>query len=99
MATDHMEEITTGAKGGNQKPHFSRIQVMEATAAALLAASIIGTAGGVGWLAVALPNQLRQMQDQIKEIIGNQNSFRENFTELQKQVNEHDRRLIRLELQ
>lgn len=93
-----MEESTTSTEQQAKKPHFSRVQVLEATAAALLAASIIGTASGVGWLVVALPNQLRQMQDQINTIISNQNSFRENFSELQKQVYDHDRRLIKLEL-
>lgn len=77
---------------------FSRIQVVEATAASVLTASVIGTAAGVGWLVVQLPNRLQQLENRINQIVENQELFGSKFVELEKQVDEHDRRIIRLEL-
>lgn len=71
---------------------------MEATAAAVLAAAIIGTAGGMSWLVVQLPNRLRQLESTMARILQNQDVFSEKFLDLEKQVQEHDRRLIKLEL-
>ena len=72
---------------------------MEATAAAVLAAAIIGTAGGVSWLVIQLPNRLQQLEGSVTRILQNQDAFSEKFGQLEKQVQEHDRRIIRLELQ
>jgi hypothetical protein len=71
---------------------------MEATAAAVLAAAIIGTAGGMSWLVVQLPNRLQQLESTMARILQNQDVFSEKFLDLEKQVQEHDRRLIKLEL-
>jgi hypothetical protein len=71
---------------------------MEATAAAVLAAAIIGTTGGVGWLVVQLPNRLQQLENRMNQIVENQEMFNQKFTNLEKTVLEHDRRIIRLEL-
>ena len=71
---------------------------MEATAAAVLAAAIIGTTGGVGWLVVQLPNRLQQLENRINQIVENQELFNQKFIQLEKTVQEHDRRIIRLEL-
>jgi hypothetical protein len=71
---------------------------MEATAAAVLAAAIIGTTGGVGWLVVQLPNRLQQLENRMNQIVENQEMFNHKFTNLEKTVSEHDRRIIRLEL-
>jgi hypothetical protein len=71
---------------------------MEATAAAVLAAAIIGTTGGVGWLVVQLPNRLQQLENRMNQIVENQELFNQKFTNLEKTVSEHDRRIIRLEL-
>lgn len=71
---------------------------MEATAAAVLAAAIIGTAGGMSWLVVQLPNRLQQLESTMVRILQNQDAFSEKFLDLEKQVQEHDRRLIKLEL-
>lgn len=87
-----------GRYPGPERRRFSRVQVLEATAAAVLAAAIIGTAGGVGWLIVQLPNRLRQLEDSITRILQNQSMFSEKFLNLEKQVQEHDRRIIKLEL-
>lgn len=77
---------------------FSKVQVLEATAAAVLAAAILGTATGMTWLVISLPNELQKMKEQINLIIQNQATFGQQFNELREQVNEHDRRLIKLEL-
>ena len=82
-----------------ERRRFSRVQVMEATAAAVLAAAIIGTAGGVSWLVIQLPNRLQQLEGSVTRILQNQDAFSEKFGQLEKQVQEHDRRIIRLELQ
>ena len=77
---------------------FSRIQVLEATAASLMAAAILATAGGMGWLVVSLPNRLQQLETQITQILSNQTQFGLRFEELEQEVQELDRRTIRLEL-
>lgn len=84
---------------GPERRRFSKVQVLEATAAAVLAAAIIGTAGGVGWLIVQLPNRLRQLEDSVTRILQNQDMFSDKFIDLEKQVQDHDRRIIKLELQ
>lgn len=71
---------------------------MEATAAAVLAAAIIGTAGGVSWLVIQLPTRLQQLENRMNQIVENQELFNGKFIELEKTVQEHDRRIIRLEL-
>ncbi len=81
-----------------ERRRFSRVQVLEATAASLMAAAILATAGGMGWLVVSLPNRLQQMETQITQMLRNQDLFGVQFQELQKQVNDLDRRTIRLEL-
>jgi septal ring factor EnvC (AmiA/AmiB activator) len=81
-----------------ERRRFSRVQVLEATAASLMAAAILATAGGMGWLVVSLPNRLQQMETQITQMLRNQDLFGAQFQELQKQVNDLDRRTIRLEL-
>lgn len=77
---------------------FSRIQVLEAVAATVLSAAVLGTAGGVGWLVIALPSELQQLRTQITQIVTNQNAFSERFVQLEQQVIDHDRRIIRLEV-
>ena len=52
----------------------------------------------MGWLLVSLPNKLQQLETQITRIIQNQDAFSERFSGLEKQVHDHDRRIIRLEL-
>ena len=63
-----------------------------------MAAAILATAGGMGWLVVSLPNRLQQMETQILQILRNQDQFGLRFQELEKQVTDLDRRTIRLEL-
>jgi hypothetical protein len=81
-----------------ERRKFSKVQVLEATAASLMAAAILATAGGMGWLVVSLPNRLQQLETQMNQILSNQNAFTVRFQELEKQVTDLDRRTIRLEL-
>ena len=81
-----------------ERRKFSRVQVMEATAGAVLASAVIGTAAGVGWLIVQLPNRLQQLETNITRILENQDLFNAKFLELEKKVEDIDRRLIRQEL-
>jgi hypothetical protein len=72
--------------------------VLEATAASLMAAAILATAGGMGWLVMSLPNRLQQLETQITQILSNQTQFGLRFEKLEQEVQELDRRTIRLEL-
>jgi len=85
---------------GNSAPQrgFSLIQVAQGTSATVLAASIVGTATGVGWLAVNVPSRLQQLEAQITQILKNQDLFSERFQKIEETVDEHDRRIIKLEL-
>jgi hypothetical protein len=74
------------------------VQVLEATAGTVLAAAVIGTAGGMAWLLIQLPNRLQQLETQMTQILANQNAFSLRFQELEKKVTDLDRRTIRLEL-
>lgn len=95
MTHDHPPAATTPPA----PRRFSRIQVLEGVAATVLSAAVLGTAGGVGWLVIALPNELAQLRTQITQIMTNQSAFSERFVQLEKQVIDHDRRIIRLEVQ
>jgi hypothetical protein len=77
---------------------FSRVQVIEATAAAVLSAAILATSGGVVWLVIKLPDRLQEMEAQIAQILQNQGQFGERFREIEKEINNQDKRIIRLEL-
>ncbi len=81
-----------------ERRRFSRIQVIEATAATVLSAAIIGTATGMGWLVISLPNRLQQLEGQISRILGNQERFDQRFNGLEQRVSDHDRRIIKLEV-
>jgi phage shock protein A len=52
----------------------------------------------MGWLVVSLPNRLQQLEAQITQILANQNQFGLRFEKLEQEVQELDRRTIRLEL-
>lgn len=86
------------SESGRDSRRFSRIQVLEATAAVVLAAAIISTTGGVGWLIIQLPSRLKQLEDSITRILANQDTFSDKFANIEEQVRDHDRRIIKLEL-
>ncbi len=86
------------APSNPQPRRFSRVQVLEATAGTVLAAAVLATAGGMGWLVISLPNRLQQLESQINQILRNQDQLGVRFEELEKQVTDLDRRTIRLEL-
>jgi hypothetical protein len=77
---------------------FSRVQVLEATAASLMAAAILATAGGMAWLVVSLPNRLQHLESQIVQVLQNQQRQSQEIQDVRKEVTELDRRTIRLEL-
>jgi hypothetical protein len=77
---------------------ISRVQVTEGIVAAVMSAAIIGSATGVFWLVTSLPNQLDDMKRQMVQILKNQDAFGERFIDLEKDVNDLDRRIIKLEL-
>lgn len=79
-----------------RRPNLAHI--LEATAAAVLAAAVLGTASGMGWLVVALPARLQMMQEQIGQVVKNQETFGRRFDGLEDRVMDHDRRLIKLEV-
>jgi hypothetical protein len=72
--------------------------MLEATAAAVLSAAILASSGGVVWLVVKLPDRLQEMEKQIAQILLNQGQFGVRIREIEKQINDQDRRLIKLEL-
>lgn len=77
---------------------FSRIQVTQDIVAGVMTAAILASAGGVLWLVTSLPNRLSQIEQQMMQILKNQDAFSERFMDLEKTVNEFDRRIIKLEL-
>ena len=77
---------------------INQAHILEATAAAVLAAAVLGTASGMGWLVIALPSRLEAMQQQITQLLRNQEAFSGRFKQLEDQVNDHDRRIIKLEV-
>jgi hypothetical protein len=81
-----------------ERRKLSRVQVAEATAAAVLASAIASTTGGVAWLVVQLPSRLQQLESSLERILGNQERFETKFSGLEERVQDHDRRIIRLEL-
>lgn len=72
---------------------------MEATSGAVLAAAILATSGGVGWLLLALPNTLNTLRDQITRILQNQDRFNVRFERLEEKVFEQERKIIKLEVE
>ena len=81
-----------------ERRRVNQAHILEATAAAVLAAAVLGTASGMGWLVIALPSKLQQLQEQISQIVKNQESFGREFNQLQERVMDHDRRIIKLEV-
>jgi hypothetical protein len=77
---------------------LGKLQILEATAATVLSAAIVASAGGVTWLVVQLPTRLQQIETAIDRIIGSQSRFENRFEGLEKTVQDHDRRIIKLEV-
>ena len=77
---------------------FNRVHVAEGIAATVLAAAVVTTAAGVGWLIIQLPNRLQKMEGDISRVLEGQERLAQRFIELEKEVEDHDRRIIKLEL-
>jgi hypothetical protein len=85
-------------KPKEQGKSFSLIQVAQGTSATVLAAAIVGTATGMGWLVMSLPGRLQQLENQITQILKNQDVFGERFQKIEETVDQLDRRVIKLEI-
>lgn len=81
-----------------ERRQFSQARVAEGIAATVLAAAVVSTAAGVGWLIVQLPNRLQRLESDILRILEGQERLTQRFTELEEEVEDHDRRIIKLEL-
>jgi hypothetical protein len=88
----------TDSTGPKQMRSLSRVQITQDIVAAVMSAAIIGTATGVLWLVTSLPNRLQQIEQRMGQMLKSQELYGEKVTEIEKTVNEHDRRIIRLEL-
>lgn len=71
---------------------------MEAAAGAALAAAIMATATGMFWLVASLPNKLTGLERDIRQVLGNQTRLETRLDNLWREVNAHDRRLMKLEM-
>lgn len=83
----------------NEGPrHFSRVQIAEATAAAVLGSAIISTAGGMFWLVVTLPTRLQSLEVQVAQMIRSFGAIDSRFQRVETQLDDHDKRLVRIEV-
>lgn len=92
-----METLPEKQKTGERKG-FSGIQVTQDVISAIMAAIIMSSGAGIFWLIAALPSRLNQIEQQMTQILKNQDAFGSRFMELEKTVNDFDRRIIKLEL-
>ena len=72
-----------------ERRRVNQAHILETTAAAVLAAAVLGTASGMGWLVIALPARLQMMQEQIGQIVRNQETFGRRFDGLEERVMDH----------
>lgn len=83
----------------NEGPRqFSRVQIAEATAAAVLGSAIISTAGGMFWLVVTLPTRLQSLEVQVAQMIRSFGAIDSRFQRVETQLDDHDKRLVRIEV-
>lgn len=75
----------------------SRLQIAEATAAAVLASAIISTAGGMFWLVVTLPQRLQTLESTVQGMAKQFSTFDRRVEKLEEKVGQQDQRLTRLE--
>ena len=80
-----------------QQAEIQKAQIAEATAAAVLASAIVSSAGGVFWLIVALPTRLTSLEANVQQLVRLVGSLEPRLDRIELKVNEHDRRLERLE--
>ena len=80
----------------NRSP-LSKLQIAEATAAAVLASAIVSSAGGVFWLIVSLPSRLSSLEGNVQEIVRLMGALEPRIERVERQVGDHDRRIERLE--
>lgn len=78
-------------------PRLRTVNVIEGTAATLLASAILATAGGVLWICFRLPDQLEKLERGVSENGVALQSVKTDFAELRSQVQDHERRIYRME--
>jgi H+/gluconate symporter-like permease len=75
-------------------PAWDLIEVMQASLGTVLAAAIVATAGGVGWLVTKLPARLDRIDMEIRQL----QQVKQAIKDLEANDAEQDRRIIRLEV-
>jgi len=70
---------------------------MQASLGTVLAAAIVATAGGVGWLIVKLPARLDRMESRIDVEIQYRQQINQAVQGLEEKDRQQDRQIIRLE--
>lgn len=73
------------------------MNVIEGTAATLLASAILATAGGMLWICFRLPDQLDKLEKSVNENGEALRSVKTDFADLRSQVQDHERRIYRME--
>jgi hypothetical protein len=76
---------------------YSRLQIAEATAAAVLASAIVSSAGGVFWLVVSLPTRLTHLERSASELVRLVGALEPRIDRVELKVTDHDRRIEDLE--
>lgn len=76
---------------------YSRLQIAEATAAAVLASAIVSSAGGVFWLVVSLPSRLTQLERSTADLVRLLGALEPRIDQVELKVTDHDRRIEDLE--
>lgn len=82
-------------------PHptrLTRLQMFEATGAAVLASAIVSTAGGMFWLVVTLPQKLTLMEASVQQLGRTLTTVDQRVERLEEKQLEHDGRLTRIEV-
>lgn len=76
----------------------NRLQILEATAAAVLGSAIVSTAGGMFWLVVTLPQKLSTIESTVSQLGRTLTTIDQRVERLENKVNEQDSRLTRIEV-
>lgn len=71
--------------------------VAEATASAVLASAIVSTAGGVFWLINTLPSTINRLNASVQDISRTLQSMDLRFDRVERQLEQHEFRIQRLE--
>ncbi len=76
---------------------FSKVQIAEATAAAVLASAIVSSAGGVFWLIVSMPGRFTALETNVKELVRLVGTLEPRIQRIETTIEQQDRRIEVLE--